>query len=151
MSYCNYLLVVRNYADFGSRRQYCHSRKVTGHVSGRRRPRRHHDNHFRPPRFYRYCSKVSGVTRVNKNDEAPLTHWQRRIVRTGGIVIGLGGLLLLAIGLGTALDQMVAHSHPVGAIEALLVRSEHTLAGVLFMITGFGFALKVSDSNARTD
>ena len=64
-----------------------------------------------------------------------------------GIVMVLGGLLLLFIGLGTALDYMVAQSHPVGATEALLLRAEYTAAGVFFVITGFGLARQVSGSS----
>jgi hypothetical protein len=71
--------------------------------------------------------------------------------RSVGIVMGLGGILLLFIGLGTALDYMVAQSHPIGATKALLLRAEYTVAGVFFIIFGFGLARKVSDSTVATD
>ena len=68
-----------------------------------------------------------------------------------GIVMGLGGILLLFIGLGTALDYMVATSHPIGATKALLLRAEYTLAGVFFIISGFGLVRMVSDSGVASD
>ena len=73
------------------------------------------------------------------------------IWRGVGIVMGLGGVLLLFIGLGTALDYMVAQSHPIGATQALLLRVEYTVVGVFFIISGFGLARKVSDSNTGAD
>lgn len=71
--------------------------------------------------------------------------------RSVGIVMGLGGVLLLVIGLGTALDYIVAQSHPLGATHALLLRAEYTAAGVFFLISGVGLARKVSDSTVATD
>lgn len=68
-----------------------------------------------------------------------------------GIVMGLGGVLLLFIGLGTALDYMVAQSHPIGATKALLLRAEYSVVGVFFIISGFGLARYVSDSDTATD
>lgn len=71
--------------------------------------------------------------------------------RSVGIVVGLGGILLLVIGLGTALDYMVAQSHPIEPTIPFLLRAEYTLAGVFFIISGFGLARKVSGSTVATD
>lgn len=68
-----------------------------------------------------------------------------------GIVMALGGILLLFIGLGTALDYMVATSHPIGATKALLLRAEYTVAGIFFIISGFGLVRMVSGSGVARD
>lgn len=72
-------------------------------------------------------------------------------VRLGGItVLGLGGLLLIGIGLGTALDYLVAQSHPVGPMQAFLLRAEYTVAGVFLLVAG-GVAWKTTGTGGKAD
>lgn len=67
-----------------------------------------------------------------------------------GIVLGLGGLLLVGVGLGTALDYLIAQSPPVGATKAFLLRAEYTMTGIL-LITGVGVAWKAVGTGGETN
>lgn len=68
-----------------------------------------------------------------------------------GIVLGLGGLLLVEVGLGTALDYLIAQSHRVGATKAFLLRAEYTMTGILLLITGVGVAWKAVGTGGETN
>lgn len=74
----------------------------------------------------------------------PLSSATLRRVLVVGLV--LAGALLLFIGLGSALDALVAQSHPIDPATALLLRAEYTLAGAILLGYGVWLARSGSDS-----
>lgn len=68
------------------------------------------------------------------------TLWKHRLVRLAGLLAGLVGLFLLFVGVGTAVDYLVAHSHNVGVVAAFALRAEFTVAGAVLLLVGIGVA-----------
>lgn len=51
----------------------------------------------------------------------------------GSLVLGISGLIVVGIGVGTGIDFLFASSHPIGVIEAFLLRAEYTVAGTFLL------------------
>lgn len=66
-------------------------------------------------------------------------------------MLALGGLLLAGVGLGTALDYLVAQSHPIGTKKALLLRAEYTMPGILLLIIGVSLTQKAPGDGEEMD
>ena len=78
---------------------------------------------------------------MNHNETSTTTRQQKILIGVGSL-LGLGGLLLLFIGIGTALDFVYAQSHPVSLATAFLSRIEYTVAGLTLLFVGFGLAVR---------
>lgn len=74
-------------------------------------------------------------------DETSPGGFQPEKLRRAGLVLGLCGLPLFLIGIGTAVDYLCCQSHPVPPAIAFSMRLEFTVAGLLLIIAGFGLVL----------
>lgn len=61
-------------------------------------------------------------------------------------MLGLGSLLLLGVGSGTALDYLIAQSYPVTRTDARLLRAEYTVAGIGLLVAGVTLLQTLSDT-----
>lgn len=59
-----------------------------------------------------------------------------RLIRIVGVLVGLVGLVLLFVGVGSAVDLLVTQSQPVGLVAALSVGAEFTVVGVVLSVVG---------------
>ena len=84
------------------------------------------------------------------HNKTPTTTRQQKILFGVGSLLGLGGLLLLFIGVGTALELVYAQSHPVPPATALSLRIEYTVAGlILLSVSGLAVRQSVSANVAE--
>lgn len=72
------------------------------------------------------------------SESSPQRAVEHRLVRLAGLLAGLVGLFLLFVGVGTAVDYLVAQSHEVGVVTAFALRAEFTVAGTVLLLFGIG-------------
>jgi hypothetical protein len=84
------------------------------------------------------------------HDETSTTTRRQKILFGVGSLLGLGGLLLLFIGIGTTLEFVYAQSHPVSPATALSLRIEYTIIGlILLFVSGLAVQQSVSANVAE--
>ena len=71
-----------------------------------------------------------------------MTTRRQKILISVGFLLGLTGLLLFFIGIGTTLDFIYAQSRPVPPATAVLSRLEYTVAGLILLFAGSGLAVR---------
>lgn len=76
----------------------------------------------------------------SRGESAP-GRFQPGQLRRIGLLLGLCGVPLFLVGVGTAVDYLCCQSHPVPPAVAFSLKLEFTVAGSLLMVAGLGLLL----------